>query len=296
MLKLSKAPIPADTIGLADAFKRVCERLADWHKIISETEAISAERESKNIRYSERSSTEALNALDAATDSDFSPEQNEVVHAGEQLKLLVLRQHWRKVEADRIMREALASGELVAKIENPRTGEPRELNNIRRWLPPRDLPRASAPNYLKLPPATTHHDIEYGPGFRSDYVEEWDIKKPMPDQPGPPTDFDDQTLHRVFFDEEDFKKWLGGEDAQAQTFTPYPPLDEATMAMPKVKVAREMLELRWPEGSPDKLSVQKMAELTTKKFNSRGRVVLNGRGNRITVITEDDIKRALGRK
>jgi hypothetical protein len=208
MLKLSKAPIPADTIGLAEAFNRVCERLPGWREIISEMEAGSAELEAKNIRYSECSSANALDALDAATDSDLSPEQNEVARAGERLKLLVLRQHWRKVEADRIMRESLANGALVAKVENPRTGEPRQLNNIGRWLPPRDLPRVSAPCYLKFPPATTQHDIEYEPGFRSDYVEEWDIKRPMPDQPGPPTNFDDQTLHRVFFDETEFNAWF----------------------------------------------------------------------------------------
>jgi hypothetical protein len=264
-------------IGLAKAFELVCEhRISDWHKIISETEAISAELESKNIRYLKGSRAEAIESLAAATDDDFSPDQKEVMRIGAQQRDLVLRVNWRKADADRIMREALASGAITAKIYNPRTDQPADVPDIGRWLPP--------------------SGSRYEPGFRNDYVEKWDIKKPMPDQPGPPTNFDDQTLYRVFFDETAFNEWLGGEDAQAQTFTPYPPLDEATMAMPKVKVAREMLELRWPEGSPDKLSVQKMAELTTKKFNSRGRVVLNGRGNRITVITEDDIKRALGRK
>jgi hypothetical protein len=222
MLKLSNAPIPADTLGLADAFKQVCEhRISDWQKIISQIEASSAELESRyaamglrlklkeakakgskvsasdfgHDQYSRPSSREALDALDAATIDDFSLEQKEVIRIGAENDALALRLHWRKVEADRIMREALASGALVAKIENPRTGEPRPLNNISRWLPP--------------------NGSDYEPGFRSDYVEPWHINKPMPDQPGPPTDFDDSALHRVFFDQTEFNDWLSGTSSPA---------------------------------------------------------------------------------
>ena len=188
MLKLSKAPIPADTIGLAEAFKRVCERVPGWLKIISEMETSSAELEAKNIQYLECSSADALDALHAATDDDFSNEQHEAMRAGRQQQILAHSANWRVVEADRIMREALASGAIVAEIEDLRTGERRAINDVSRW---------------RLPQNSKHE-----PGFRSDYVEPWDIKKPMPDRPGPPTDFDDQTLHRVFFDKKAFETWL----------------------------------------------------------------------------------------
>jgi hypothetical protein len=89
--------------------------------------------------------------------------------------------------------------------------------------------------------------------------------------------------------------WRSGVVASkpARTFTPYPPLKERSQ---KTVVARELLGLEWPVGSPDDLSALAMATKLTNKYKSRIAARTDGRGRSMTKITEDDIKRALGRK
>jgi hypothetical protein len=243
--KLSKAPITGGMIGLARALELVCERrIADWHEIISQIEACSteleprfaamglrrkiAEHERRKKRdpdtkleisdfgqdpYAGASSWDALASLDTATDDDFSPEQKETMRLGAEYDALAMRLHWRKVEADRIMREALASGAIVAKNGS------------------------------------------------------------------------------AFFDEADFIEWLGGEDAQAQTFTPYP---DGVALTAKCQVALDVMKTIWP-GLPDK-SAQATADRVNSKYEALGWKKNDGRGRPIKQFTEDDIKRIAGRK
>jgi len=283
--KISRAPIPAGTVGLAKAFELVCEhRISDWREIVSQMEASSAELESKNIRYSKRSRKRVRDlAIDrwsvvTLTDDDFSPEQKEVMRVGKELEILAKRKQAARTDADRIMREALASGALVARIRNPDDGEDYPVPDAQEWLV----------------------SFEYDPGFRNDYVEDWhatiegrrQITRPMPDQPGPPAFFaDSETLHRVFFFEAEFTGWLGGEGAHAQTFTPYP---DGVVLTAKCQVALDVMKTIWP-GLPDK-SAQATADRVNNKYRALGWKKNDGRGRLIKKFTEDDIKRVYGRK
>ena len=182
MLKISRAPIPSGAIGLAKAFELVCgHRIADEH-------IISAEKS-----YADE--FVAVNGTPIPESDKAGRDRSETL--GRLRRDLAISEHLARTEADRIFREALASGALVARIS--KNNDDREVADIGEWF---------------IPPL-----FEYEPGFRSDYVSEWHerddygnrrILRPIPEQPGPPTNFDDGTLYRVFLNQAEFTAWLAG--------------------------------------------------------------------------------------
>jgi hypothetical protein len=246
MLKLSKAPMPADAIGLAEAFERVCEtRIPDWHEIQTEKETASQK------------------LIEAATGDHYDGALTEVRRLRARS---AKREFYAKRDADRILREALANRTVIAKIEDPRTGEPRPINDVSRW---------------RLP-----ENSEHEPGFRSDYVEPWDINKPMPEQPGPPTCFaDPETLHRVFLRRTEFEDWL--------TATEWDQIvAETEVTTPKQKHMRLALLDEWPSGRVPRLSIPEIVGRITESYRSR----MKRAGITDGPPTDSTVRRLIGRE
>jgi hypothetical protein len=194
-MTVSKAPIPMGTLGLRAAFELVCERrVPDWREILAEKETCLSAMASRNVGAARVTRLDALDVLETA-DCQFSPEQMAVIKIGQRLERTAEREDAAKKHADRILREALADGAIVAMILNPADGEHYPVGSAERWLIPSGL--------------------EYEPGFRTDHVADYcnaeGVMKPgpLPEQPGPPTCFDDGLPRRVFFDRERFAAWAG---------------------------------------------------------------------------------------
>jgi hypothetical protein len=189
----------------------------------------------------------------------FPPTQQEHMRVSAEYQDLTIRLHWRKVEADRLLREALAGRMLVAYIRNPISNEKEDVGYYEEWL---------------ISPLD-----EYEPGFRDDYV------RPMPEQPGPPTNFDDGLLRRVFIKRTELEDWL--------TATQWDQIvAETEVTTPKQKHMRLALLDEWPSGRVPRLSIPEIVGRITESYRSR----MKRAGITDGPPTDSTVRRLIGRE